>query len=276
VGRIRQIITNLVGNAVKFTETGHVLIEVTGSHASANALDLILRVHDTGIGIPPEKLEAVFDKFSQVDTSSTRRHEGTGLGLAITSRLVELMDGTISAESTPGEGSVFCVTITMPVEHRTESARIAPIDVSGARILVIDDNAVNREILIEQLSAWGFDACAAVSGEEGIGVLKAASDFNVNVNAVILDYQMPDQDGAMVARAIREDYSAEQLPIVMLTSMDVKASEPDIQKEIVQATLMKPARSSELLEKIIKVLQLAAQPKPVTASQQASVPARRA
>ncbi|WP_394690366.1 PAS-domain containing protein [Hoeflea sp.] len=270
VGRIRQIITNLVGNAVKFTETGHVLIEVTGSPASTDAVELVLRVHDTGIGIPPEKLETVFDMFSQVDTSSTRRHEGTGLGLAITSRLVGLMDGAISAESTPGEGSVFCVTMTIPVAHRTESARIAPIDVSGARILVIDDNAVNREILIEQLSAWGFDACAAVSGEEGIGVLKMASEVNVNVNAVILDYQMPDQDGAMVARAIRDKYSAEQLPIVMLTSMDVKASEPDIQKEIVQATLMKPARSSELLEKIIRVLQRAAQPKSGTASPQAS------
>jgi PAS domain S-box-containing protein len=268
VGRIRQIITNLVGNAVKFTETGHVLIEVTGSHASANALDLILRVHDTGIGIPPEKLEAVFDKFSQVDTSSTRRHEGTGLGLAITSRLVELMNGTISAESSPGEGSVFCVNITLPIEYRAKSARIAPVDVSGARILVIDDNAVNREILTEQLSAWGFDACAAVSGEEGLGVLKAASKFDVDVNAVILDYQMPDQDGAMVARAIREAYPAQQLPIVMLTSMDVKASEPDLQKEIVQATLMKPARSSELLEQLVNVLQVAAQSKPGAATPQ--------
>ncbi len=265
VGRIRQVMTNLVGNAIKFTETGHVLIEVTGSPASEGSVDLTLRVHDTGIGIPPEKLDAVFDKFSQVDTSSTRRHEGTGLGLAITSRLVALMDGTISAESTPGEGSVFCVKITMPVEKRTETVRIAPVDVSGARVLVIDDNAVNREILIEQLSAWEFDACAAVSGEEGLSVLKAASDYNVDVNAVILDYQMPEQDGAMVARAIRKNYSAEALPIIMLTSMDVKASEPDIQTEIVQATLMKPVRSSELLEKLTKVLQVAAQPKSAAA-----------
>lgn len=272
MGRIRQIITNLVGNAIKFTETGHVLIEVTGSPASKGSVGLTLRVHDTGIGIPPQKLNAVFDKFSQVDTSSTRRHEGTGLGLAITSRLVALMDGTISAESTPGEGSVFCVKITMPIENRTEAAQIAPVDVSGARVLVIDDNAVNREILIEQLSAWKFDACAAVSGEEGLGVLKAASDYNVAVNAVILDYQMPDQDGAMVAKAIRENYSAEALPIIMLTSMDVKASEPDIQKEIVQATLMKPVRSSELLEKLTKVLQVAAQPKPSVALPQS--PAR--
>jgi PAS domain S-box-containing protein len=255
MGRMRQVITNLAGNAIKFTETGHVLIELIATAVGNETTDLTLRVQDTGIGIPKEKLVAVFDKFSQVDTSSTRRHEGTGLGLAITSRLVALMGGHISADSIPGKGSSFCVELRMPVARQEVSARGAPVDVYGARVLVIDDNPVNREILIEQLSAWGFDACAAVSGQEGLGVLEAAANLNLSVHAVILDYHMPGMDGAMTARAIRKTYSATDLPIVMLTSMDVRTTEADIHNGHAQATLMKPARSSELLKKLVDVLQ---------------------
>ncbi|WP_322988355.1 PAS-domain containing protein [Hoeflea sp.] len=268
MGRIRQVVTNLAGNAIKFTETGHVLIELTGSSAADDMIDFKLQVQDTGMGIPPEKLEAVFDKFSQVDNSSTRRHEGTGLGLAITSRLVSLMGGKIGATSTPGEGSVFTVELPMAVDRKATPERIAPVDVSGSRILVIDDNAVNREILIEQLSTWGFDACAAVSGQEGIDVLRAAADLGVAVDAVVLDYHMPDMDGLATASAIREMYSSRTLPIIMLTSMDVRSSEPNFIQGGVQATLMKPARSSLLLETIVDVLQVAAQPR----SKAAAVP----
>lgn len=259
MGRVRQIITNLAGNAIKFTETGHVLIELTGKVNAAKILDLQLRVQDTGIGIPQDKLEAVFDKFSQVDNSSTRRHEGTGLGLAITSRLVSLMNGRIRAESTVGEGSVFTIDLAMPVDQSAAKTRIAPIDVSGSRILVIDDNPVNRAILNEQLTAWGFDACAAVSGQEGIDVLEAAIRLDVPVEAVILDYHMPDMDGVMTARAIRKAFGPDDPPIIMLTSMDLKSSDADIRKGIVQETLMKPARSSLLLETIVEVLQVAGQ-----------------
>lgn len=261
-GRMRQIITNLVGNAIKFTETGHVLIEMTGTMSDDQSMDFSLRVEDTGMGIPEDKLDAVFDKFSQVDASSTRRHEGTGLGLAITSRLVQLMGGRISATSKVGQGSVFAVEMALTVDQKAEPARIAPVDVSGARILVIDDNPVNREILIEQLSAWGFDACAAVSGQEGIDVLAAAADLGVAVNAVILDYQMPDKDGVVTARAIRQTHTPKDLPIIMLASMDVKTADAGFNTEIVQASLMKPARSALLLETLVEVLQVAAQPQP--------------
>ncbi|KJS09071.1 MAG: hypothetical protein VR78_16835 [Hoeflea sp. BRH_c9] len=260
MGRMRQIITNLVGNAIKFTETGHVLIELTGSPIGADRIDLKLQVKDTGIGIPQEKLEAVFDKFSQVDASSTRRHEGTGLGLAITSRLVALMNGQVRAESTEGEGSVFTVEIRLQLDRDAAPVRSAPIDVSGARILVIDDNAVNRAILKEQLDAWGFDACAAVSGQEGLDVLDAAVRFDVPVDAIILDYHMPEMDGVMTARAIRKAHGPDRPSIIMLTSMDIKSAEADIRNGMVQSTLMKPARSSLLLETIVEVLQNAAQP----------------
>ena len=259
MGRVRQVITNLAGNAIKFTESGFVLIELTGAVTAAGVLDMKLRVEDTGIGIPQDKLDAVFEKFSQVDTSSTRRHEGTGLGLAITSRLVALMGGTIRAESAVGQGSVFTIEMSMPVDRAAPKARVAPFDVTGSRILVIDDNPVNRAILNEQLTAWGFDACAAVSGQEGIEVLEAAVRFDVPVDAVILDYHMPDMDGVMTARAIRKSFGPDNPPIIMLTSMDIKSSETDFRKAVVQATLMKPARSSLLLETIVEVLQVAAQ-----------------
>jgi len=260
MGRLRQIITNLAGNAIKFTETGHVLIELTGAVDTADRLDLTIRVHDTGIGIPPEKLEAVFEKFSQVDNSSTRRHEGTGLGLAITSRLVALMGGKIGAESKKGEGSIFTMEVSLPVDHSGEEpVRIAPVDVTGARVLAIDDNPVNRAILIEQLTAWGFDSCAAVSGQEGLDVLAAADQFGVPVDVIILDYHMPDMDGIMTARAVRQRFGPDKPAIVMLTSMDLTSSDSDFGRASVQATLMKPARSSQLLETIVQVLQVAAQ-----------------
>ncbi|WP_158284908.1 PAS domain-containing hybrid sensor histidine kinase/response regulator [Hoeflea marina] len=255
VGRVRQIVTNLVGNAIKFTEVGHVLLELSVEPRPNAFLALTLRVKDTGIGIPAEKLEAVFDKFSQVDNSSTRRHEGTGLGLAITARLVELMNGTITAESEPGDGSLFTVQLEMPTDRTGAKPKAAPIDVTGARVLVIDDNKINRAILIEQLSAWGFDACAAVSGEEGEQVLDAAARHDIAVDAVILDYHMPDRDGLMVARSIRTRFSAASLPIIMLTSMDIRSAEPGLAQIDVQATMMKPARSSLLLETLVDVLQ---------------------
>jgi signal transduction histidine kinase len=163
VGRIRQIITNLLGNAVKFTDAGHVLADVSGEDDSDGTL-LRISVSDTGIGIPQEKIAQIFDKFSQVDASSTRRHEGTGLGLAITSRLVALMGGEIGVDSREGNGSTFWFTLRLPRAATAQKERIVPLDVTGARILVVDDNAVNRAILIEQMAGWGFDACAADSG----------------------------------------------------------------------------------------------------------------
>ena len=167
VGRVRQIITNLIGNAVKFTDSGHVLVDVSGVPAGGDTR-LRISVTDTGIGIPADKLGAVFEKFSQVDASSTRRHEGTGLGLAITSRLVALMGGEIGVDSTEGKGSTFWFTVTLPNAGHSGRRRVTPFDVTGARILVVDDNPVNRAILTEQMASWTFDACAAESGVEGL------------------------------------------------------------------------------------------------------------
>ncbi|MEI9415095.1 response regulator [Mesorhizobium sp. Cs1321R2N1] len=255
-GRFRQIVTNLVGNAVKFTEKGHVLIDVGGETVN-DVIQLKLRVEDTGIGIPAEKLQNVFEKFAQVDGSSTRRHEGTGLGLAIAARLVDLMAGKIGVESEIGRGSVFWFAVPLPV-HRAEARdAIVPVDVTGARVLVIDDNPVNREILLEQLRSWSFDCAAAESGAVGLAFLDRACQLGASVDCIILDYQMPGMNGADVARAIAADSRLSAIPVVILTSVD----QVDFGKMIIDfgisAHLTKPARSAVLLGTVISVIQKA-------------------
>ncbi|WP_457939442.1 PAS-domain containing protein [Mesorhizobium sp. 10J20-29] len=252
-GRIRQIITNLIGNAIKFTDAGYVLVDV-GGEAEGAETRIRISVTDTGIGIPAEKLGVIFEKFSQVDSSSTRRHEGTGLGLAITSRLVALMGGEIGAESTEGAGSTFWFEVSLPNARQT-ARKITPSDVTGARVLIVDDNKVNRAILAEQMAAWSFDACAASSGEEGLRVLEAAQARGVSVDCIVLDYQMPEMNGAEMARIVRQTAAIADTPIVMLTSVDQSLSGPLYRNVAINAQLTKPARSSVLLETLVSTIQ---------------------
>ncbi|CAM5482222.1 signal transduction histidine kinase/DNA-binding response OmpR family regulator [Aquamicrobium terrae] len=255
-GRFRQIITNLLGNAVKFTEKGHVLVDVGGEIVDG-AAQIKVRVEDTGIGIPADKLQSVFEKFAQVDSSSTRRHEGTGLGLAIAARLVDLMGGRMGVESEVGRGSIFWFCVSLPVHEDMSDTDIVPVDVTGARVLVIDDNPVNREILLEQLRSWSFDCAAAESGAVGLAFLNRAVQLGAAVDCVILDYQMPGMNGADVAKAIAADSRLASIPVVLLTSVD----QVDFGKLIIEfgiaAHLTKPARSAILLGTVISVIQKA-------------------
>ena len=253
VGRIRQILTNLVGNAVKFTESGHVFVDVSG-HVKDGAAGLKFTIEDTGIGIPEGQLKTVFDKFSQVDGSSTRRHEGTGLGLAITSRLVELMDGVIGCESTLGEGSKFWFAIEVPVGVEVVDKPPQSIDISGSRILAIDDNKVNRSILLEQFSAWHLDGAEAASGLEGLAMLRQACGQSNPFDLIVLDYHMPDMNGIDVARVIRNDEDLQATAIVMLTSVDNVGETTEFKQLDIEAHLTKPARASQLLENIVDVI----------------------
>ncbi|MGN6144947.1 MAG: response regulator [Mesorhizobium sp.] len=255
-GRFRQIVTNLLGNAVKFTEKGHVLIDVGGEVVDAIA-HLKVRVEDTGIGIPADKLQNVFEKFAQVDASSTRRHEGTGLGLAIGARLVDLMDGKIGVESEIGRGSVFWFSVPLPVHEAKADDKAVPGDVTGARVLVIDDNPVNREILLEQLRSWGFDCAAAESGAVGLAFLDRACQLGASVDCVILDYQMPGMNGADVARAIAADHRLSSIPILLLTSVDQVDFGKLIMDYGITAHLTKPARSAVLFGTVISTIQKA-------------------
>jgi CheY-like chemotaxis protein len=255
-GRFRQIVTNLLGNAVKFTEKGHVLIDVGGDVVDG-VVQLKVRVEDTGIGIPAEKLQNVFEKFAQVDGSSTRRHEGTGLGLAIAARLVDLMGGKIGVESEIGRGSVFWFAVPLPAHNQAARDELVPVDVTGARVLVIDDNPVNREILLEQLRSWSFDCAAAESGAVGLAFLDRASQLGATVDCIILDYQMPGMNGADVARALSADSRLAAIPVVLLTSVD----QVDFGRMVIDfgivAHLTKPARSAVLLGTVISAIQKA-------------------
>jgi len=252
--RIRQVLNNLISNAIKFTETGHVLVELSAQTAEASEAILTLRVEDSGIGIPSDKLETIFDKFSQVDSSATRRHEGTGLGLAITVGLVGLFDGATHVDSRVGQGSTFTVSIPFQVTERRDDASAHTVSIDDVRVLVIDDNDVNRRILTEQLHTWGVDGYAAESGAAGLAILHEASAIGFDIDAIILDYHMPVMNGLDVVERIRSDCRFDNTAIVFLTSMDVVGDESLFTDLNVQAHLMKPARARLLRSTLFDVV----------------------
>lgn len=261
VGRVRQIITNMMGNALKFTEKGHVYVNVFPVSASdqegsgeGKTQTIRFEIEDTGIGIPDEDLAKVFDKFSQVDASSSRRHEGTGLGLSIAASLVKLMSGRIGVESKLGIGTKFWFEIELERSFEDKPKRLQ-YDVSGSRILIVDDNEVNRAILKEQMDAWGFDNAAVNSGAEALAFVQAAQAQNLTIDGIILDYQMPEMSGAKVVKALRSEQFNCTSPIVMLTSVDQAENGTAFTNLGIQAHLTKPTRSSLLLETIVHALQ---------------------
>ncbi len=254
IGRFRQILTNLMGNAVKFTERGHVLVNITGDIKNG-AAHLTMAVTDTGIGIPEEKLSSVFQQFSQVDASSTRRHEGTGLGLAIASKLTNLMHGTIGVTSTVGVGTTFTATMILPVHEGVKKMdKQVPSDLTGARVLVVDDNPVNREILQEQLGAWGFDSAATEGAVVAKAFLNQAMSVGIKVDCLILDYHMPDINGAMLAYDLHADPRYRNIPKVLLTSVDQIDHGVLIKEGVLTAWLTKPATSKQLRETLIEAI----------------------
>ncbi|TCL74629.1 signal transduction histidine kinase [Rhizobium sp. BK251] len=259
-GRFRQIVTNLVGNAVKFTERGHVLVEMDCRPGEDEETTLSLRVEDTGIGISVDKLDIIFEKFSQADSSSTRRHEGTGLGLAITAGLVNLFGGHIEVESELAQGSVFTVHLPFKPAAARGDPRFLPVNVKGARILVIDDNEINRRIVTEQLQGWGFDGFAAEDGATGLAIIEEALALGLTIDAVVLDYQMPVMNGAEVSQLIRADSRFNAIPIIFLTSMDIAGADREFAALNGQAHLMKPARANVLRNTIVEVVRAARMP----------------
>ncbi|MGY5801807.1 response regulator [Rhizobium sp. LEGMi12c] len=253
-GRFRQIVTNLVGNAIKFTERGHVLVELDSQPAPGDTVLLVLRVEDTGIGIPDEKLDTIFDKFSLADSSFARRLEGSGLGLAITAGLVDLFGGSLSVESEWGRGSVFTVHLPMPLVVARGKVAELPANVRDARVLIVEDDAIHRGILTEQLTQWGFDGHVAEDGKTALAILDAAFDMGISVDAMIVDYSMPDMNGYQVASAVRADPRFCALPIVFLTSMGAAGCDREFAAVNGQAHLMKPVRANVLRGTIIDVV----------------------
>jgi signal transduction histidine kinase/ligand-binding sensor domain-containing protein/CheY-like chemotaxis protein len=246
-GRIRQVITNLVGNAIKFTPSGHVLIAVDREPHEQGAGRMRVSISDTGIGIPPETIPLLFGKFTQADASTTRRYGGTGLGLAISKQLVEIMGGSITVESRLGEGSRFVFTIVLP--RGTESpASSPPSDLAGLRVLILDDNDVNRRVLQEQISSWGMRSGSYAEGDQALGALRAALQEGDPYHFALLDQQMPGLDGAGVAAAIKADPALRGTTIVVsLTPIGDRSDTHLMQGSVVDAYLAKPVRPSHLL-----------------------------
>lgn len=246
-GRLRQVLMNLVGNAVKFTERGYVMIDVSPvSEPDEERVALKVSIIDTGMGIPEHKCADIFEKFSQADNSSTRIHEGTGLGLAIAKALVELMGGEIGVESEPGRGSNFWFTIVLQVNTEDLPEIEEAAEITGARLLIVDDNEINRRILEEQAAAWGCAAQSCDSGAAALTVLKKAYAEGAAYDAVIMDYQMPGMNGAEAARCIRDEQDINATPVIMLTSVDHANEGGEFEALGVSAHLTKPARSAAL------------------------------
>jgi CheY-like chemotaxis protein len=202
-GRLRQVLTNLVGNAVKFTQDGEVVVEVSAA-AGGGALDPEIRfeVRDTGIGIPEETLSSVFEQFYQADSSTTRRYGGTGLGLTISSRIVEAMGGRIGVESGVGVGSTFWFTVPLRAAPHGAPSRIPSPVLAGVRALIVDDNRTNRLVLERHLAAWKMTHDSVADGAQALELLRGAGGRRYDL--ALLDMQMPDLDGMGLARAIRE------------------------------------------------------------------------
>jgi signal transduction histidine kinase/DNA-binding response OmpR family regulator len=246
-GRIRQVVTNLVGNAVKFTVQGQILIEVESEIGDTVSARMRVSVHDTGCGIPEEKIGALFQKFNQADSSTTRKYGGTGLGLAISKQLAELMGGSIGVRSSLGKGSTFWFTLPLELDTHPQSATVPVADLRGLRALIVDDSEVNRRVLHEQITSWGMRNGSFSSGDKVLDALRAAKESGDPYHFVLLDYQMPGMDGLEVAGAIKADPAIRDTLVVLLTSIGQWSEVRRIEGARVDASLVKPVRQSQLL-----------------------------
>jgi CheY-like chemotaxis protein/HPt (histidine-containing phosphotransfer) domain-containing protein/uncharacterized protein YjeT (DUF2065 family) len=261
-GRIRQVVANLVNNAVKFTQRGQVLISVerdpdeghrgsarsaTKEAADASIIWLRFAVEDTGIGIAPEAARRLFERFTQAEASTTRRFGGTGLGLAICRRLVELMGGQLGVTSQVGEGSTFWFTLPLALDpHPAPTAAATVTDVTGVRVLIVDDNAANRRVMQEQVTSWKMRSGVTASASEALSVLRVARAAGDPYQIALLDLHMPGMDGVTLAGAIKADPQLRDVALILLTSLVDQISEQVRSERGLVACLIKPVRPSML------------------------------
>jgi PAS domain S-box-containing protein len=249
-GRLRQVLLNVIGNAVKFTTRGEVVLRVSVDAVSPGRVTLHFAVSDTGIGIPLDKQERIFQAFTQADSSTTRRYGGTGLGLAIAHQLVELMGGRLGVESAEGRGSTFFFTATFeqPEAVAPRPAIIKPRALQGLRVLVVDDNGTNRRILEEMLASWQMKPTAVGDAVAALAALRTAASGGARFDVLITDCQMPDVDGFMLVRRLRRERRIAKTPVVMLTSVGQSNALSRRHRHDVDALLTKPIKHSDLLD----------------------------
>jgi two-component system, sensor histidine kinase and response regulator len=256
VGRLRQVLTNLLGNALKFTERGEVVLDVEKEAEDERGVLLHFRVRDTGIGIPADKQKIIFEAFTQADNSSTRRYGGTGLGLAIASRLVDLMGGKLWVESESGKGSTFHFTAHFGFADDCSKPVGAadPAILAGLRVLIVGDNQTNRRILAEMLSAWGTHFDTAGGGQAALEALGRAHQNSQPFRLVIADMQMPDMDGYALSERIRENADFGEIPILLLSSSSQPGDSEHCTQLRITRCLTKHVQPSELIDAALAAL----------------------
>ncbi|GAA3443748.1 response regulator [Planomonospora venezuelensis] len=254
--RIRQVLTNLVSNAVKFTERGEIVVEVGVGPAEGE--DRIRQVHisvaDTGVGIPADRQAGLFDAFTQVDASTTRRYGGTGLGLTISRQLVELMGGTIGLTSRPGHGSRFHFTLSLPDAAAPSVTPPPPADLAGVRVLVVDDNRTNRTVVHDLLTSWGMRAHSSPDAHDALAVLRDAAGSGDPFGVALLDMHMPGFDGLQLARAVAADPSVNGVRLAMLTSTNQAGEAQAARACGIEVYLTKPVRAAQLRAALLQLL----------------------
>lgn len=256
-GRLRQVLTNLVGNAIKFTEKGEVVVRVSRRSETEAHATLLFTVTDTGIGVPEPARDNIFDAFSQADSSTSRRYGGTGLGLAISRQLVQMMGGEVGFESTPGKGSTFWFTVQLAKQRpgtdflsKAAARRLPPV-----RALVVDDNATSRSILQYLLQCWGVQLDSASSGAEALELLRKAAAAHVAYDVLLIDLDMPGMDGLTLARRIQADPTLGPARLILLTPLVCRLEAHDLQEAGITACLFKPVKQSQLLHSLTSVVQ---------------------
>ncbi len=251
--RLRQVLFNLLGNAVKFTEKGHILLEANCLEQTARQARIRISVSDTGIGIEKEKQKEIFEHFTQVDYSSTRKYGGSGLGLAISRHLVELMGGELTVVSQPGQGAEFMFELDFPLVPDVETSPLPEV-LSGLRVLVVDDNAINRRILSEYLTSWQMVPVSADSGAQALAVLDEHSQKGVSIAMALLDYAMPDMDGIQLAREIRRLPYWHEMVLIALSSFWGEMPPDLLSKNGFSACLPKPVNRADLQASMLNCL----------------------
>jgi two-component system sensor histidine kinase/response regulator len=247
-GRIREVLANLAGNAVKFTQQGRVLIAVECASSPPRGAQVRISVTDTGIGIAPQQLANLFQKFTQADASSTRRYGGAGLGLAISKELVALMGGEIHAESSPGRGSKFWFSLPLTLDPDPPPSPAPSTSLDRLRTLIVDDNEVNRRVVHLQVSRWGMRDTSFASSLQALEEIRTAQRTGDPYHFLIADFQMPDMDGASLAAAVKNDPATHNTIVVMLASIGSWRELKRLDCAHVDACLVKPVRQSQLLE----------------------------
>lgn len=254
--RLRQVLLNLIGNAIKFTESGEIGVQVWRMDETDHHVEIRVQVSDTGIGIAPEAQMRLFQSFSQADSSTTRKYGGTGLGLAISQRLVQLMGGQIGVESQPGHGSLFWFTVKLdkqqPLSPPEEPQVLFP-DLAGLRICCVDDHATNRYLLSQYAQDWGMDVTTASSASEALALLEAGTRRGKPFDIAVLDMHMPGMDGLQLARLIKQDPDLASLQLILLTSLGQYAGGRESLETGFAACLTKPIRKSHLQACLAKV-----------------------